>query len=167
MSRQDFYKINKMKKIIKVSTTISLFVLAAVLVSFSTKRTQETKVKIMTFHETYVTADLDKGGQLFGNRKDVKEWEKFTIVDLGEGKVAIKASNNKYVTVNNEGKLFARALVAQEHETFTKVAVQENWVAFKAYNGKYVVCDKDKKYELIASRDNVQEWESFNLMPLE
>jgi hypothetical protein len=26
----------------------------------------------MTFHETFVSADLDKGGQLVGNRKEAK-----------------------------------------------------------------------------------------------
>jgi hypothetical protein len=156
-----------MKKLFKVSTIVSLFALAIVLVSFTTKRAQEAKVKLMTFHETFVSADLDKAAQLIGDRKDAKDWEKFTIVDLGEGKIAIKASNNKYVTVADDGKLFARALVVQERETFTKVTVNENWIAFKAYNGKFVVCDKDKKYELAAVRDNVQEWESFNIMPIE
>jgi hypothetical protein len=150
-----------MKKIIIVS-----FVVLA-LVCFSSLRAQESKVKIMTFHETYVAADQDKGGQLLGDRKSVGEWEKFTIVDQGDGKIAIKASNNKYVTVAEGGKLVAKAIVVQEREIFTKVVVNENWIALKAYNGKYVVCDKDKKFEITASRDNVQEWESFNIAPLE
>jgi hypothetical protein len=156
-----------MKRLFNVSTIISLFLLAAVLVSFSSKRTEEKKVKIATFHETFVSADLDKGGQLFGNRKEAKDWEVFYIEDLGDGKVAIKASNHKYVTVTKEGKLFARALVVQENETFITVTIQEKWIAFKASNGKYVTCDKDKKFELVANRDNVQEWESFNIQSIE
>jgi major membrane immunogen (membrane-anchored lipoprotein) len=156
-----------MKKLIRISSLVSVIAASLVLFSFSNKNAEEKKVNIKSFHDTYVTMDMEKGGQLFANRKDAKDWEVFTIVTLENGKIAIKASNSKYVSVDKEGKLFARALVPQEAEMFDMVPVNDSWVAFKAYNGKYVSADKDNKYQLAASRSNIQEWESFNVISVE
>lgn len=165
-SRQNL-KTYTMKKIIRISSLVSIIAASLVLFSFSNNNAEEKKVNIKSFHDTYVTMDMEKGGQLFANRKDAKDWEVFTIVTLENGKIAIKASNNKYITVDKEGKLYARALVPQEAEMFEMVSVSDSWVAFKAFNGNYITADKDKKFQLTATRSNIQEWESFNIITIE
>jgi hypothetical protein len=150
-----------MKKLNLISI-VSLVVLTLVCGNMKAQP-KERKVNIITYHETYVSDDQNKENKLFGDRKTAGGWEVFTIVDLGNGKVNIKASNGKFVTLGKDGELYAKTIVAQENETFTVVKINENWVGLKAANGKYVTSDKDKK-TLIANRDNIAEWESFNLV---
>jgi hypothetical protein len=152
-----------MKKLQLISF-VSLFLITSILGSMNAQEKKVRKVNIKTFHETFVCCNQSNGGKLFGDRKDAKEWETFTIIYVGPDRVNIKASNDKYVSLNKEGYLVAGSLVAQSKETFTIVPINENWVAFKAANGKFICADKKQKFMLYANRENVGDWESFNII---
>lgn len=128
---------------------------------------QSKKIYLKSYHETYVKTDKDNGNQLCSTSSKAGEWEVFTLIDLGDGKVNIKAFNNKYVGIDPKtGKLSAKSILAQDWETFTLVPVSENWVALKANNGKFVTSDKNAKFILVANRDGVKEWESFMVIDI-
>jgi len=128
---------------------------------------QSKKIYLKSYHEKYVKTDKNKGNQLFSTSTAAGEWEVFTLIDLGNGKVNIKAYNDKYVGIDPKtGVLAAKSILAQDWETFTLVPVSEGWIALKGNNGKYVTADKDAKYILNASRDSVKEWESFMVIDI-
>jgi len=131
-------------------------------------------VAIQGFDGTYVACELaldniDKG-TLVSNRPSVGEWEKFTLYELGDNKIALQAANGKYVSAD-EGK--AGSLVADrdqigEWETFTLVPQVNGTVALQAWNHKYVTVDpglSDKrKGTLMGAREEAKEWERFTLV---
>ncbi|MCX6258492.1 MAG: DUF569 domain-containing protein [Bacteroidia bacterium] len=145
-----------------------LLVLAGVfaLTGFSQEPAKTGKtIQLKSYHEKFVTADQDKGNQLFADRNNAGTLETFTMIDQGDGKIALKGSNGKYVSVDPKtGLLYARSIIVQDWEKFTLVKISEEWVAFKANNGKFVSADKDNKLILIANRDSVKEWESFMMI---
>lgn len=152
-----------MKKLVYFSTFIGLSVVTAAISGFSFKDISEKKVNIISCQQTFVSSDLEKGAQLFANKKDAKAWESFIIMPQEDGKIAIKASNNKFVTINKEGKLYAKALYPVDAELFELVQTNDGRVAIKAFNGKFISVDINKNYQLNANSASIQNNESFKL----
>ncbi|HEX2935779.1 MAG TPA: hypothetical protein VHO72_10535 [Bacteroidales bacterium] len=155
-----------MKKMIYFSTFIGLTVITGAISGFSFKDASEKKVNIISGQQTFVSSDLEKSAQLFANKKEAKAWESFTIVPQEEGKIAIKASNNKFVTLDREGKLYAKALYPVDAEIFELVQTSDGRVAIKAFNGKFISIDVNKNYQLNANSTSISNNESFKLQEL-
>jgi len=72
------------------------------------------------------------------NRPTASDWEKFTVVDAGSGKVALR-SMNKYVSSENGTKAItcSRATIGG-WEAFTLINNSDGTVSFKGNNGKFI-----------------------------
>jgi hypothetical protein len=96
--------------------------------------------------------------------------EKFVIIELGDNKVAFKASNGKYVSADLKAHPKELVAVADEiklKEKFVIIELGDNKVAFKASNGKYVSADlKAHPKELVAVADEIKSREEFELIDL-
>jgi hypothetical protein len=104
-------------------------------------------------------------GQLVASATAVSDDTTFTVVDAGNGRIALRARTGKYVCAENAG---AAALVANRDavglwEQFTLVTNADGSIALRAaVNGKYVCADDAGAAPLIANRDTVSTWESFD-----
>ncbi|PRD48887.1 lectin [Sphingobacterium haloxyli] len=113
----------------------------------------------------YVCADDGGNSPLIADRTSAGQWEKFTIVDAGNGKIALRSlANNQYVCADNGGAspLIANRTVIGSYETFTEVDAGNGNIGLLAdVNNKYVCADNSGNSPLIANRTSVDEWESF------
>lgn len=105
----------------------------------------------------YVRATNNGTGPLKADAPTVTGSEKFQIMDLGNGKIAIKAFvNNKYICADNAGvsPLIANGTSCGTWETFQKIDAGSGHVFLKSLaNNKYVCADNAGKSPLIANRD--------------
>lgn len=84
---------------------------------------KENGLVIKASNGKYVSSDLSVSGKLIANRDVTGTWEKFKLIRMDDGKIALRASNNKYVSVRSE---FPNLLYAED-EDITKAG------AFRIY----------------------------------
>ena len=93
--------------------------------------------------------------------------ERFDVVDLGGGNVALKSrANGMYVCAENAGAnpLVANRAAIGAWETFARINNSDGSVSFRAQaNGRYVVAENAGAAALIANRTAIGAWEKFTL----
>ncbi|HRH69655.1 MAG TPA: hypothetical protein PLB89_09135 [Flavobacteriales bacterium] len=131
-------------------------------------------VAIQGFDGTYVACELaldsaDKG-KLVSSRTSPGDWEKFTLFELGDNKIALQAANGKYVCCDDyrAGLLVADRDQIGDWETFTLVPQENGTVALQAWNKRYVTAEYSLpdagKGTLLGIREEIREWERFTLV---
>ena len=85
----------------------------------------------------------NSNASIIANKNSIGDWETFELVDLGPDRIALKANNGKYVTLEdkNYDKRFvleANSSEIGDKETFEIVSENGISVALKAYNENYV-----------------------------
>jgi len=116
----------------------------------------------------YVTADNAGASPLIANRTAIGPWEKFDMVDEGNGNIALFAhADSRYVTAENAG---ASALIANRTavglwETFGLIHNPDGSVSLQAkVNNNYVTAENAGASALIANRTAIGPWEEFDLI---
>ncbi|MEU8301541.1 PQQ-dependent sugar dehydrogenase [Micromonospora sp. NPDC048909] len=104
---------------------------------------------------------------LIANKATVGATERFDLVDLGAGNVALRSrSNGMYVCAENAGAqpLVANRAAVGAWETFALVRNSDGTVSLRAaVNNMYVVAENGGAAALIANRAAVGPWEKFTL----
>lgn len=94
--------------------------------------------------------------------------ERFDLVDLGSGNVALRSrANNQYVCAENAGAnpLVANRAAVGPWETFARVNNSDGTISLRAtVNSKYVVAENGGAAALVANRDAIGPWEKFWLV---
>lgn len=104
---------------------------------------------------------------LIANRTAVGGWERFLVIDRGNGNVAFQAqSNGKYVTADYGGNspLIANRTAIGGWETFKWITLPNGDFALQAAaNGKYVSADGywNPQWTIVADRTAIGGWETF------
>ncbi|MFY1670320.1 PQQ-dependent sugar dehydrogenase [Plantactinospora sp. WMMB334] len=116
-----------------------------------------------TANDQYVSAV--GSAPLIADKAAIGATERFDLVDLGGGNVALRArGSGKYVCAENAG---AEPLVANRDavgawETFALVRNPDGTVSLRAAaNDRYVVAENSGAEPLIANRDAIGPWEKF------
>lgn len=113
----------------------------------------------------YVAAHNAGNSPLIANRVSVGPWEKFTVVDAGNGLVALKATvNGKHVAAENAGgsPLIANRDAIGPWERFRWINLGNGQIALQAVvNNRYVTTEGGGISPLIANRDVIGPWETF------
>lgn len=124
------------------------------------------RVALKSFNGSFVTAELNRNGELMANRATVDAWETFELFPLPDGKVALRAFNGKFVgaKLHQHCQLVADLPHVQSWETFTPQRLPDGKFAFQAFNGLYVSADLNRSGELVADRPEPRGWEAFSLM---
>ncbi|MCW3103492.1 MAG: sugar O-acetyltransferase precursor [Bacteroidetes bacterium] len=77
------------------------------------------KYAISSYKNRYFSAELGGRGELIANRPAIRDWEVFTMLELEDGRVAFKAANGKYVSLDETSlQLFAKAASVGPGEKF-------------------------------------------------
>ncbi|MFD6564262.1 ThuA domain-containing protein [Micromonospora profundi] len=105
---------------------------------------------------------------LIANRSAIGTSERFDLVDLGNGNVALRAkSNGQFVAAENAGAaaLIANRASAGAWETFQLVRNSDGTVSLRAtVNNRYVAAENAGASALIANRTSIGQWEKFDLV---
>jgi len=133
---------------------------------------QWSSIKAMA-NGNFVSADNAGASPLIANRTTAQGWEKFQIVNNGDGTISfLSMANGKYVSADisttGGNKLIAQATTIQQWEKFKQVDLGNGTVAFQALaNNQFVSCDLNTGAPtLIADRAAVGgAWEAFVVSP--
>ena len=126
------------------------------------------RIALRAANGKYVSVDLNDGQEAVLKAKwamEIKDWETFTVIDCGDGCVALHAANGKYVRANadpNNNRLVAWADQIAECERFHVSYQGDFGIALRAHNDCFVGAAVDGDGHLVAWRPNdAAEWEQF------
>jgi hypothetical protein len=127
---------------------------------------QGVKVALKSFNGSFVTAALNRNGELIANSPNVAGWEIFELFRLADGKVAFRAFNRKFVgaKLHEHCQLAADRPNVQGWEAFSLEHLPDGKVALQAFNGSYVSAYLNRNGELVADRPEARGWEAFSLV---
>ncbi|BCB86306.1 S8 family serine peptidase [Phytohabitans suffuscus] len=113
----------------------------------------------------FVTAENAGKASLIANRVEVGAWERFDIVNVGGGFVALRSKiNNRYVTAESAGAkpLIANRTAVGDWEKFTLSTNGDGSFSLRANaNGRFVTAESAGAKALIANRTGIGVWERF------
>jgi endonuclease/exonuclease/phosphatase family metal-dependent hydrolase len=123
-------------------------------------------VHLKTSNGHYVRAMSGGNSFVSAGSDSIGTWESFTVIDRGNGKVALQARDGHYVGLDSYlvGTLNASNDNINSWEEFEVTNLGGNKVALKAANGKYLKADFAGGYGLAASAGSVGSWETFELI---
>ncbi len=95
------------------------------------------------------------------NRNKIGDWEKFRVVNAGNGLIALKANNGRYIS-SEHGKKFmtANRKYIGWSEKFYFIKLSNGYYALKGTNGRFVSSENGNK-PLTCNRKNIGPWEKF------
>ena len=118
-----------------------------------------------TLEGYYFCAEDGGGSILTADRTEIGPWEKFQIVNLKKGYVAIKSSEGYYLSASDDDEsLHFEDTEIEEEQKFKLIELDNKKVALKTYYDKYVCAVDGGGGKVVADRTNVGEWESFELI---
>lgn len=97
------------------------------------------------------------------NRSSAQAWEKFLVVKVGNGLVALKGSNGKFVSSENGSLygLYCNRNTIDAWETFSWISQGTSSFSLKGNNGKYVTSNNGSS-PITCDITNPSGWEIFN-----
>ncbi|SEW34399.1 Por secretion system C-terminal sorting domain-containing protein [Chitinophaga sp. YR573] len=113
------------------------------------------------FNGQYVSSEDGDTAGMNCNRAAVQGWEQFSVVDAGNGKVAL-SNQGLYVSSENGTKTITcnRATI-QAWEMFDWITNADGTFSLRGNNGKYVSSENGTK-AMTCNRAVAQGWENFN-----
>jgi len=119
------------------------------------------QIMLKSVHGSYVVAE--RGGGIFANRPWADDWEKFKVVDKGEGNIALKSFHGKFLTADITGLLMANAQSSDSpRTTFEAMFVPTGALVLKSSYGKYVCAEPSGVMR--ADRSSFDDWEEFEVL---
>ncbi len=121
-------------------------------------------VHLKASNNKYLYVDGNNKEIAFANSDNGWDWETFSILSLGNNKVAIYSHKGKFLSVELESKseITATKNKVGDLETFTLIKLKNDYMALKATNGKYLSLDENTK-QIFAKGDSIGVNEKFKL----
>lgn len=109
----------------------------------------------------YVTSNNGVGA-IKADRNSVDGWEKFTIINAGDGKIALRGNNNKYInSQNGTATMTCNSNSVAGWEAFEWFDINGQ-IALKGFNGKFVSSEGGATSGMNCNRETVSGWEAFD-----
>lgn len=118
-------------------------------------------VSLRGINNLYVSG-LNGTAPMVCDRTSVQDWEKFTIVDAGNGKVALRSMNKYVSSENGAGPITCSRTTISDWEKFDWVVNADGKVSFRGNNGKYI-SSENGTIPMTCNRATISGWESFSL----
>jgi len=123
------------------------------------------KFSFKTVEGYYLCAENGGGDILTADRTEIGPWEKFQIVDLSNGYVAVKSYEGYYLSASDdEESLNVEATEIGKRQKFKLVELDNKKFALITYYDKYVCAEDGGGKKVVADRTKIGEWESFELI---
>lgn len=119
----------------------------------------------------YLYPEGSEKERLLALANEITPSEIFEMIELGNNKVAFRASNGKLIQAINGGGGALRVAQAAigAWETFERIDLGHGVIALKASNGQYLCAESGGGQEVVANRSQIGDWEKFVVIsnPLE
>ncbi|MBD2199480.1 MULTISPECIES: LamG-like jellyroll fold domain-containing protein [Calothrix] len=123
-------------------------------------------IALRTHHNRYVSArNVFEQWNINGFPSTINDWEKFTVINTGDGKIALTTFHDRYVSatsapyrINNVPKQI------QDWEKFTVINTGDGKIALKTFHDRYV--SASWTYGINGEPTSIQDWEKFTLINL-
>lgn len=99
-------------------------------------------------------------GPMWCDRTTAQAWEQFTVVDAGNGKVALQSMGKYLSSENGQGPITCDRATIGDWERFDWVPVSGGGIALRGNNGRYV-SSEDGLEAMTCTRTSIQAWETF------
>jgi glucosylceramidase len=96
------------------------------------------------------------------NRASAGDWEKFTIVDAGGGKIALRSMNKYVSSENGAAPLSCSRTTIEDWEKFDWVVNADGKISLRGNNGLYVSSENGAN-AMTCTRPSISGWEAFSL----
>ena len=127
--------------------------------------TKVEKFSFKTLEEYYLCAENGGGDKLTADRTEIGPWEKFEIVSLPKGYVALKSDGGYYLSASDdEISVNVKSTEIGKREKFELIELDNKKFALKTYYDKYVCADNGGGGATAADRTKIGKWESFELI---
>lgn len=125
-------------------------------------------VAIKTINGKYLCAENGGGDLVNASRDKIGDWETFEVIDLGRGYIALKGYNGDYLRVTKDGEsINADSDEIGKRETFQLIVLKDNKAAFKTYDSKYICAEDGGGGKVVANRDKIGTWETFEIVKVD
>lgn len=122
------------------------------------------KIILKAANNNYVTINQENSF-LLANQPDSAKAERFEVVDMGNGKSALKSSGGKFVSADlgQKASLIANRDAANEWETFSIIKLDQSKINITNSTGKFVSADLGLGGYFFANREKPGDWETFSI----
>ncbi len=118
-------------------------------------------VSLKGINNRYVSSE-DGTQAMNCNRTSASGWETFTVVDAGNGKIALKAQG-KYVSSENGTQAITCSRTSiGDWEKFEWITNQDGKISLKGNNGKYISSENGTQ-AMTCNRTSISGWEAFGI----
>lgn len=101
-------------------------------------------------------------GAMWCNRGSAGDWERFTVVDAGAGKVALRSMNKYVSSENGVNPITCNRTSIGDWEKFDWIVNADGKISLRGHNGKYISSENGAN-AMMCNRDNISGWEAFSL----
>ena len=121
-------------------------------------------IKIMGNNNDFVSSN-NGVGPITCDRTVAQGWEQFTVVDAGNGKIALRGNNGNYVSSENGTQaMTCNRTTFQAWETFTWKDNADGTFSLQGSNGEYVSSENGASTGMNCNRTSAGLWESFRVV---
>ncbi len=97
------------------------------------------------------------------NRDQPQAWETFTVVDAGDGKIALKSMGKYVSSENGASPITCNRSEIQDWEKFELVENENGTISLKGNNGKYISSENGTQ-SMTCNKDQIGAWEQFTMV---
>ncbi|WP_367867373.1 glycoside hydrolase family 30 beta sandwich domain-containing protein [Pedobacter sp. WC2423] len=118
-------------------------------------------VSLRGFNNQFVSGE-NGVKSMWCNRATPGDWEKFTVVDAGGGKIALMSMNKYVSSENGAASVTCSRATISEWEKFDWVVNADGKISFRGNNGLYLSSENGVN-EMTCTRPAISGWEAFSL----
>lgn len=118
-------------------------------------------VSLRGFNNQFVSGE-NGVGPMWCNRLTAGDWERFTVVDAGDGKVALRSMGKYLSSENGAAAITCSKTVIGDWEKFDWVVNPDGKISLRGNNGRYISSENGAN-AMTCTRTTISGWEAFSL----
>jgi len=118
-------------------------------------------VSLRGFNNQFVSGE-NGTAPMWCNRATAGDWEKFTVIDAGNGKVALRSMGKYVSSENGASAITCNRTTIGDWEKFDWVVNPDGKISLRGNNGKYI-SSENGAIAMTCDRTTVSGWEAFSL----
>jgi len=117
-------------------------------------------ITLKCFHNFYVSSENGTKA-MTATRTTAQAWEQFTVVDAGNGKVALQAMGKYVSSENGTQPITCNRTTFSTWEEFNWIVNADGTISLQGNNGDYISCENGAS--MTCNRTSISGWEAFKV----
>ncbi|GGA90580.1 glycoside hydrolase family 30 beta sandwich domain-containing protein [Puia dinghuensis] len=117
-------------------------------------------ITLKCFHNFYVSSE-DGTKPMTSTRTVAQAWEQFTVVDAGNGKIALQSIGHYVSSENGVNPITCNRTSYSTWEEFNWITNADGTISLQGNNGDYISCDNGAS--MTCDRTSIGGWEAFKV----